>query len=130
VEEEVRIVSEGDLLVILEDAELNNRGRVNWTTIGTRLRAATTGTGALRLLDYLEIIANLPAILGGADRLALRLVADSNASRRHGGWWVVDGCSESACRVVVESQRSGTAQLHASGRCTYVGDHTIGSRAN
>jgi hypothetical protein len=78
VEEEVRIVGESDLLVILEDAKLDNWGRVNWTAIGTRLCAATAGTRAFRLLNYLQIVANLPAILGGANELRLGLVADSD----------------------------------------------------
>ena len=77
-EEEVGIVGEGDFLVVLEDAELDNWGRVNWTAIGTRLCAATTGTRALGLLDYLQVVADLAAILGGADELRLGLVADSN----------------------------------------------------
>lgn len=87
VEEEVRIVGEGDFLVVLEDAQLDNRGRVNRAAVGARLCAATAGTSALWLLDHLEIVANLAAILGRADRRALGLVADGNGGS-HGEQWV------------------------------------------
>jgi len=54
--EEVRIVIEGDILGLLngralENAELDNRWRVNRTAIGGGFRTRTTGSGTLRLLQ-------------------------------------------------------------------------------
>src|SRR5690348_12117835 len=50
VEEEIGIVRKSDILVILEDAQLDNGRGINRSTISARLGAAATGTGALRLL--------------------------------------------------------------------------------
>jgi len=76
VKEEVGVVAERDFLVILEDAQLDNRRWVDGATVGARLCAATTGSGAFWLLDNLEVVANRATILGGADGRAFGLVGD------------------------------------------------------
>lgn len=93
VEEEVGVVGKRNFLVVLEDAQLDNRRRIDRATISARLCAATTGTGALGLLDHLQIVANLPSILGGANGTALGLVGDGN-SGGHGEAWVAAGTGQ------------------------------------
>ena len=76
VQEEVGVVGKGDVLVVLVDAQLDNRRRIHRTTVSARLSTAPASTGALGLLDHLQIVANATAILGGAVGCVLRLVGD------------------------------------------------------
>lgn len=69
--EEVRIVIEGDILGLLngralENAELDNRRRVNGTTIGGGLRTRTTCSGTLGLLQDVKAVNQVSAALGVA----------------------------------------------------------------
>ena len=96
VQEEVRIVREGHLVVVLEDAQLDNRRRVDRTTISARLCAAAAGTSALWLLNDLQGVADLATVLGGADRRALGLVVDCNGGSH--GWGCRVLCNESVSR--------------------------------
>lgn len=83
-QEEVGVVSKGDVLVVLENAQLNNRWRINRTAVGARLGSAATGTGTLGLLDYLHLVANATTILGGAMGCVFGLVRARDRGERHG----------------------------------------------
>lgn len=52
-EEEICVVGKGNVLFVLKDAKLNNRGRVHGATVGTGFGAATTGSRTHWLLDDL-----------------------------------------------------------------------------
>lgn len=103
VEEEVGIVGEGDLGVVLEDAQFDDRGWIDGAAVSTGFGAAATGSSALGLLDDLEVVADLAAVLGGADRRALSLVADGNGrghgEQRHSGTLGELGCGWVLARV-------------------------------
>lgn len=139
VKEEVCIVGKRDFLVVFEDAEFDNGRRVDRASVGTRLCAATTGAGALGLLDYLQVVADLPAILCCADGLALCLVGDNNVGHDGGGGgvgvgWVAVASQHGAWLCVRAWSWSwnewvaGTATLQAAGKGngTYAGNHTMG----
>lgn len=84
-QEEVGVVSEGDVLVVLENAQLNNRWRINRTAVSARLGSAATSTGTLGLLDHLHLIANATTILSGAMSCVFGLVRARDRGERHGG---------------------------------------------
>lgn len=86
VQEEVGVVSEGNVLVVLVNAQLNNRWRINRTAVSARLGSAATGTGTLGLLDHLHLITNATTILGGAMSCVFGLVRARDRGERHGGW--------------------------------------------
>lgn len=100
VQEEVGVVGKGDVLVVLEDAQLDNGRRIYRTTVGARLCTAATGTGTLRLLDHLQVIADATAVFGLAMRSILGLIGDRNDGEGHVGWR--GGLGLSQCRVEVE----------------------------
>ena len=77
-QEEVGIVGERDILVVLEDAQLDNGWRIHRTSVSARLGTAATGASAFGLLDYLQVVTNTTAILGLAMRSVFCLIGDGN----------------------------------------------------
>jgi len=88
-EEIVGVHGKGDVIIFvllaIKDTELDDRGRVDRTTVGRRLGTRTTRASTLWLLQNLELVEQVPSITRGTREGGISLVGDWNDSGFHNG---------------------------------------------